>query len=153
MPEQIPFFGGVCALCWSARAAEDHWRTFLSDVYMRCFLNEHGDPTTPVLHITTRSASGKAMVIIERVLKRGKTNRSVIAKAMLKALERAPGRCSSQIGDGMEVIYKWRRMMRDAIKATCATLEEQESKPVVKAVVRKLKPKPGQLSLFDTPGE
>lgn len=138
MPTQIPYYSGTCAFCWTLEQGKVFWANYFCTVVIECEQENN-------FSVTTRSATGRAFEVIERIFRRlEQPKRGEIYKAMAYAIKHARAKKTKHAA----LMPAWRR-------AVLAQLDSQylcELKPKrVKHAepVRKIKELPGQLSLFE----
>ncbi len=139
MPSQVPYFGGKCHLCWSKDEARYYWGAFLLDVLIACERDRS-------FAITTRSASGWACEVFERVFRRlEQPKRLEVYRSIVWAL-RHVRKTRSSYAPG--VVAAWRKQL--LARLDDYYLQELKPKRVVQAEPkRKIRSIPGQLSLFE----
>ncbi len=142
-PEQIPYFAGLCAKCWSAEQGKLFWSSYFTDVFLRA-RNENN------FRITTRSQSGRAVETIERVLRRlapEKRRREVYEGICYGIRHTARNRASLERLRG--VLAEWQAaMLAEAAKLYARPLQPKRQLRETPQPKRP-KQKPGQLSLFE----
>lgn len=142
-PEQIPYFAERCAKCWTYDQGLVFWTTYFTDVFLRSRLEDN-------FRITTRSQSGRALETIERVLRRLEPfeRRQEVYKGICHGIKHAAKNTVS-LARQRPVLIEWQReMLTEAAKLYDRPLKPKRQLREVPPV-KKLKPKPGQLSLFE----
>lgn len=138
-PEQVPFVAGLCAHCWRGDQACLNWATWWKEIFIKS--KEDGN-----YNISTRSYAGFGIEVVARVFRYAPPNfdRTEAYKAVCYGIKNA--RRNWQDKDEFE---PWRDRLLVAVKVhEAAPIVEKKQGPARKVNIKRLVPKPGQLSLF-----